>query len=107
MIRLTFFLLLSLPTIGAAQAGLSAQQVEQINALFGKFDRDGSPGYALGVVREGTLVFAQGYGRADLDNNVPITPRTSFHLASLSKQFTAAAMQPARVLRDERDVQAG
>jgi CubicO group peptidase (beta-lactamase class C family) len=92
MIRVTFFLLLSLPTIAAAQASLRAQQVEQINALFTEFDRDGSPGYALGVVKDGTLVFARGYGRADLDNNVPITSRTSFHLASLSKQFTAAAV---------------
>lgn len=92
MIRAAFVLLLILPTIGAAQASLSPQRVEQINALFTEFDRDGSPGYALGVVKDGTLVFARGYGRADLDNNVPITPQTSFHLASLSKQFTAAAV---------------
>lgn len=92
MIRMAFLLLLSLPTLGAAQAMLSNQQIGQINALFAAFDRDGSPGYALGVVKNGALIFAKGYGRADLDNNVPITPRTSFHLASLSKQFTAAAV---------------
>jgi CubicO group peptidase (beta-lactamase class C family) len=92
MIRAAFVLLLTLPAIGAAQASLSAQQIAGINALFSQFDRDGSPGYALGVVKDGALVFARGYGRADLDNNVPITPRTSFHLASLSKQFTAAAV---------------
>lgn len=92
MIRVAFFLLLSLPPMAVAQAALSTQQVEQINALFAKFDRDGSPGYAVGVVKDGALVFARGYGRADLDNNVPITARTSFHLASLSKQFTAAAV---------------
>jgi CubicO group peptidase (beta-lactamase class C family) len=89
---LHFFILLSVPTIVAAQASLGAGEIRQINALFAEFDRDGSPGYALGVVKDGTLIFSRGYGRADLDNNVPITPRTSFHLASLSKQFTAAAV---------------
>jgi CubicO group peptidase (beta-lactamase class C family) len=92
MIRVVVVFLLCLPTIGTAQTSLDAQQINRINALFAPFDRDGSPGYALGVVKDGALVFARGYGRADLDNNVPITPRTSFHLASLSKQFTAAAV---------------
>jgi CubicO group peptidase (beta-lactamase class C family) len=57
-----------------------------------------SPGYAIGVVRKGELVYARGYGRADLEHDVAITPRTSFHLASLSKQFTAAAV--ALLIRD-------
>src|ERR1700690_381152 len=92
MIRVAFFILLSLPTIAAAQTNLGAADIRQINALFSEFDRDGSPGYALGIVKDGALIFSRGYGRADLDNNVPITPRTSFHLASLSKQFTAAAV---------------
>ena len=64
----------------------------RIDAIFAPFDHDGSPGYALGVVKDGQLVFAEGYGRANLDYNLPITPRTAFHLASLSKQFTAAAV---------------
>jgi CubicO group peptidase (beta-lactamase class C family) len=90
--RTAFILLLCLPLIGVAQGRLSARQMGEIDALFAEFDHDGSPGYALGVVKDGALVFERGYGRADLDNNVPITPHTSFHLASLSKQFTAAAV---------------
>jgi CubicO group peptidase (beta-lactamase class C family) len=90
--RVALVVLLCLPMIGAAQSIPSARQIGEINALFAEFDHDGSPGYALGVVKDGALVFERGYGRADLDNNVPITPRTSFHLASLSKQFTAAAV---------------
>lgn len=73
-------------------AGLTPELEHRIDAVFAPFDRDGSPGYAIGVVKAGTLVYARGYGRANLDDNVPITPRTSFHLASLSKQFTAAAI---------------
>ncbi len=76
----------------AAPQQLSPTVTKKIDAIFAPFDREGSPGYAIGVVRNGRLVYARGFGRADLDNDVPITPRTSFHLASLSKQFTAAAV---------------
>jgi CubicO group peptidase (beta-lactamase class C family) len=77
---------------GAQQSSLDATLGRRIDSVFAAFDHDGSPGYAVGVVRNGHLVFAKGYGRANLDDNIPITPQTSFHLASLSKQFTAAAV---------------
>ncbi len=44
------------------------------------------------MIKDGEFVFAKGYGLANLDDGVPITRMTSFHLASLSKQFTAAAV---------------
>jgi CubicO group peptidase (beta-lactamase class C family) len=52
----------------------------------------GSPGLALAVVRDGNLVFKQGWGMANLEYDVPITPTTVFHVASVSKQFTAFAI---------------
>jgi CubicO group peptidase (beta-lactamase class C family) len=88
----TFFCLLFFSTDVLAAQSLSAAEASRIDAIFAPFDHDGSPGYAVGVVRSGKLVYARGFGRADLDDNEPITPRTSFHLASLSKQFTAAAV---------------
>ena len=93
MLRLCLFLCLLSSCAGVvAQEGLRQEEAARIDEIFASFDRDGSPGYAVGVVRNGKLVFARGYGRAELDNNTPITPQTSFHLASLSKQFTAAAI---------------
>src|SRR5688572_30937002 len=93
MTRSTIFLCLAIFSTGLlAQHGLDEVDVRQIDAIFTPFDHDGSPGYAVGVVKNGKLVYARGFGRADLDYNTPITPRTSFHLASLSKQFTAAAV---------------
>lgn len=93
MIRLAIFLwFVVFSTDLLAQQGLSEADANQIDAIFAPFDHDGSPGYAVGIVKNGKLVYARGFGRADLDNNTPITPRTSFHLASLSKQFTAAAV---------------
>jgi CubicO group peptidase (beta-lactamase class C family) len=51
-----------------------------------------SPGYAVALIKDGKFALSKGYGLANLDDGVPITPETSFHLASLSKQFTAAAI---------------
>lgn len=50
------------------------------------------PGCAVGVIEGGRLVHARGYGAADLSTGRPITPRTAFNIASMSKQFTAAAI---------------
>ena len=49
----------------------------------------GSPGAAVSVSRGGVLLFAKGYGLAQLEYDIPITPTTVFHVASLSKQVTA------------------
>lgn len=48
-----------------------------------------TPGCAVGVSVDGRVDYARGVGTADLTNDVPITPRTIFHAASISKQFTA------------------
>ena len=61
----------------------------EIDALFAAWDRPDTPGCALGIVYEGDLVYACGYGMADLEHGVPITPATVFDIASISKQFTA------------------
>ena len=50
------------------------------------------PGAAVGVVHKGKLVYAKGFGEADLETGAPITPQTVFHIASVSKQFTAYAI---------------
>lgn len=64
----------------------------RINRLFAPWDRRDAPGYAVGIIRGERLVYARGFGSADLDYQVPITPRTAFNVASLSKQFTAASI---------------
>ena len=50
------------------------------------------PGLALAVVRHGAIVKMQGYGLANLEHDVPVTPDTVFELASVTKQFTATAI---------------
>jgi CubicO group peptidase (beta-lactamase class C family) len=50
------------------------------------------PGLALVVIRDGEVVKMKGYGFANLEHDVPVTPDTVFELASITKQFTAAAV---------------
>jgi CubicO group peptidase (beta-lactamase class C family)/lysophospholipase L1-like esterase len=62
----------------------------RIDRLFAQWDSTGSPGCAVGVVRDGRFVYERGYGMANLDYDVPITPHTVFYVGSVTKQFTAA-----------------
>jgi CubicO group peptidase (beta-lactamase class C family) len=57
-----------------------------------EMERRRIPGLALAVVRGGTLVKLQGYGLANLEHDVRVTPDTVFELASVTKQFTATAI---------------
>jgi D-alanyl-D-alanine carboxypeptidase len=50
------------------------------------------PGLSLAVIQKGRIVKLRGYGFADLERNVPVTPATVFEIGSITKQFTAFAM---------------
>ena len=50
------------------------------------------PGLSLAVVQDGRVVKQQGYGFADLELKVPVTPETVFEIGSITKQFVAAAL---------------
>jgi CubicO group peptidase (beta-lactamase class C family) len=73
-------------------SNISAETAEKIDALFAEYNKPNSPGCAVGVLQGGDLIFKKGYGAANLEYNVPITPETVFHVASDSKQFTAFAI---------------
>ena len=76
------------PTSAARTENLTAR----VDAVFQAMDSTVSPGCALSVMKNGKIIYQRGYGMADLDHNVPITPMTVFHVASMSKQFTAASI---------------
>ena len=80
----------------ASAPGLRAQatpeQSRRADSLFAEFTVPGSPGLSVAVVRDGRVVFAKGYGLANLEHNVPITASTVFDVASVSKQFTGLAV---------------
>ena len=62
---------------------------KKIDGLFSRWNSPNGPGCAIGIVRNDTLIYAKGYGTANLEYNIPITPETIFHTASVSKQFAA------------------
>jgi len=75
-----------------AQQTWSADLAARVDKLFERIDKPTSPGCALALVRDGRVVYTRGYGMANLDHDIVITPSTVFHVASVSKQFTAAAI---------------
>ena len=70
---------------------LGPAQLARVDSLFAPYDR-AAPGYAVGLVQHGRLIYARGFGRANLDYDLPITASSVFNVASLAKQFTAAAI---------------
>jgi CubicO group peptidase (beta-lactamase class C family) len=68
------------------------QTTDRIDAIFERYAEPGSPGCALAVIKDGEIVHEQGYGLANLELDVPVTPATVFNIGSMSKQFTAFAI---------------
>jgi len=63
-----------------------------VDEIFADLTKPGSPGCALGVYRDAKIIYAKGYGLANLEENVPIVPSSVFDIGSTSKQFTAASI---------------
>ena len=63
------------------------------------------PGFAIGVIRNGKLIYAKGFGVAKLGSNAPITSRSLFHMASVTKTFVATAVMQL-VEKDKIDLDA-
>ncbi len=63
-----------------------------VDAVFAAWDVPGSPGCALAVAQNGATVYSRGYGYANLDYDIPITPQTVFDVGSVTKQFNAASL---------------
>ena len=62
------------------------------DAVFARWNGQPAPGCSAAVSRRGTVVYARGFGMANLEYAIPITPASVFHVASVSKQFTAMSI---------------
>ena len=73
---------------------LSSEEISNpaVDAIFADLTKPGSPGCALGIYRDGKIIYAKGYGLANVEENLPITTQSVFDIASVSKQFTAASI---------------
>jgi CubicO group peptidase (beta-lactamase class C family) len=93
-LALTCLLLAFTALPAAGQETWSADFAEPIDEVFKDLDMSG-PGCAVGVVADGQLAYANGYGQANMDFGLPITPTSNFYLGSVGKQFTAAVVAHA------------
>lgn len=75
-----------------AQSTVRAPQADAVDAIFSEWSQQGTPGCAVGVVKDGRFVYRAGYGSAHLDWLIPNTASTVFYVGSISKQFTAASI---------------
>ncbi|HVF39395.1 MAG TPA: serine hydrolase domain-containing protein [Gemmatimonadaceae bacterium] len=84
-------MLLSVFTVVAACATGGHPVLPDIDPLMQRYD-GAVPGVSLLVMKDGVPVVRRSWGMSDLEQNIPATPETNFRLASITKQFTAAAI---------------
>ena len=63
-----------------------------IDQIFAQWNKPDVPGCGLGIIKDGKLIYARGYGMANLEYDLPNTPTSVFRIGSTSKQFTAACI---------------
>ncbi len=68
------------------------EKTDKVDKLFSKWDSTISPGAALAIIKDGKIIYKRGYGMANLEHNIPITPTSVFRIGSTSKQFTASCI---------------
>jgi CubicO group peptidase (beta-lactamase class C family) len=91
----TLAILFSLMTPVADTRGQEAPRDERparVDSIFSPYARTDAPGCAVSVTKSGKILYARGYGMADVAHGIPLTAQTPLHIASTSKQFTALAI---------------
>jgi CubicO group peptidase (beta-lactamase class C family) len=78
--------------VASCGSSREASVAAKVDPLFATWTRPDSPGCGIGVSRNGVLIFERGYGLANLERRAPITASTVFHLASITKSFTAMSV---------------
>lgn len=85
------FLLASIVAAAAQQS--STPPLPSVEAFIrSQVERQKIPGAAIAVVKDGKVLLAKGYGQANVEHQVAVTPDTIFQSGSVGKQFTAAAV---------------
>ena len=66
--------------------------ITDIDALLEVYDSNETPGLSVGVINQGKSIYSKGFGLSNLDFNIKNSDASVFSLASIAKQFTAAAI---------------
>jgi CubicO group peptidase (beta-lactamase class C family) len=87
-VRFVLLLLLMTPVSAIAENGFPTEKVDAMMQSYA----DDAPGASVLVLREGVPLLRKAYGLADREQRITATPATNYRLASITKQFTAAAI---------------
>lgn len=79
-------------SLAAFAFGCEENRNVDVAHLFTDYQGPDSPGAVVMVIRDGEPVLTESYGLANVEERVPVTSRTNFRLASVTKQFTAMAV---------------
>lgn len=63
-----------------------------VDLLFSEYSQATGPGASVSIIKDGKLFFSKAYGMADLETRTSAGTNTNYHLASVTKQFTAVAV---------------
>jgi CubicO group peptidase (beta-lactamase class C family) len=95
MKKTLFFHLIAAFSLGSFAAGAATKDVPiepKLDEIFAPWDSTSSPGCALAVIRDGEVLYSRGYGMANLEHGISISPASVFYVGSVSKQFVAASI---------------
>lgn len=85
------FLLLILSSFSVISIG-QIKESQAIDSIFTEWNTTDTPGCALGIIKDGKLIYAKGYGMANMEYEIPNSANSVFRIGSTSKQFTAASI---------------
>jgi CubicO group peptidase (beta-lactamase class C family) len=92
LLAFTLFSTALAPLAQTPPANAQSDIASRVDQIFARWDRPDSPGCALGVIKDGKLIYKKGYGMANLEHDIPISPATVFNIGSASNQFTAMSI---------------
>ena len=90
--RSLFVLCLLWAAVSVAWPVRADEVADKVDKVFEPFNRTDTPGCAVGVIRNGRLIYERGYGMASLELGAPNSPQMVYYIGSTSKQFVAASI---------------
>ena len=90
--KIALIVLMMSPTFNSLYASDLKSFSSKVDAIFKETNTDNRPGCAVGVIKDNQYIHNAGYGMANLEHGIKITPDSIFRMASVSKQFTAMAI---------------
>jgi CubicO group peptidase (beta-lactamase class C family) len=73
-------------------AGLPADFTARVDGLFAKWNRRDTPGFGVGIVHRGQVIYREGFGSANLEYQAPNTPKTVFEVMAVSPSLTSVCL---------------